>query len=144
MQPVHKTEEKLRGIEITLFIVQDTIAYMHKEILLRIIASLSYNHNFYTIDNDVVLSMDHFETILKEVDEARSKWYFIGRGIDCTYADLEEINKYSSNGDRRCLLEMLKVRIQRGGLTSSMLCKSLRGGFVGRDDVAQKIEAINF
>ncbi len=95
-------------------------------------------------DDDVVLSMDHFKTILKEVDAARSKWYFIGDGIGCKYVDLDQIRKNCQNVDQMCLFEMLKARIELGGLTRSMLCKSLRGGFVGRDDVAQKIEAINF
>ncbi len=38
---------------------------------------------------------------------------------------------------------MLRRRIQQGGLTRSMLCTSLREEFVGRDDVAKEVEALD-
>ncbi len=87
--------------------------------------------------------MKHKKKILSTLAKARNKWHYIGEGIGVDDADLKEIeDKYSDKF--RCLDEVLKLRIQRGGLTRSILCKSLREECVGRDDVAQEIEALCF
>ncbi len=90
-------------------------------------------------DDDIVLSMNHIDKILEKLIKARESWYRIGKGIDCQLDDLDEIKTRWSKDDM-CLHEMLKARIQRGELTRSKLCISLRA--VGRDDVAQEIEAL--
>ncbi len=82
-------------------------------------------------------------TIFKPLNKARKDWYFIGTGIGCTPDDLKEISDTHSTDKRMCLLEMFQRRIQQGQLTRSMLCTSLRGDFVNRDDVAQEIEALD-
>ncbi len=81
--------------------------------------------------------------IFKPLNKAREKWYFIGDGIGCTLSDLKEIRDTHSNDKCMCLLEMLQCRIQQGQLTRSMLCTSLRGDLVNRDDIAQEIEALD-
>ncbi len=70
-------------------------------------------------------------------------WYFIGTGIGCTLSDLDEIQAKHEPDKSMCLLKMLQRRIQRGQLTRSMLCASLRGDLVNRDDVAQEIKALD-
>ncbi len=89
------------------------------------------------------LTVDNTMTVFKVLDDARKKWYFIGHGVGCKSADLNEIRDTHSSDQRMCLLEMLQFRIRQGGLTRTMLCESLRGEFVGRDDVAQTIEDID-
>ncbi len=87
--------------------------------------------------------MNHKAVLLKKLVKAKDKWYYIGEGIGVEDADRDEIEiKYSGN-NMRCLDEVLKFRIRQGGLTRTMLCESLRGEFVGRDDVAQTIEALD-
>ncbi len=81
-------------------------------------------------------------TLLEVLKKARDKWYYIGQGIGVEDHDLNEIEKTHSPDRIRCLHEMLQRRIRRGGLTCSMLCTSLRGVFVERDDVAREIEAL--
>ncbi len=75
---------------------------------------------------------------------ARDKWYFIGEGIGCKFADLKEIKDGYHPNQTMCLHEMLKHRISQGGLTRSILCASLRGPCVERDDLAQNIERLSF
>ncbi len=82
-------------------------------------------------------------TVFKVLDDARQNWYFIGVGIGCKESDLYEIRSMNPTDKRMCLLEMLQSRIQQGGLTRSVLCKSLRGAFVKRDDIARMIEALS-
>ncbi len=82
-------------------------------------------------------------TVFKILDKARKSWYFIGDGIGCTPTDLQEIRNIHLTDHRMCLLEMVQRRIQQGGLSRSMLCECLRGEFVGRDDVATEIEALD-
>ncbi len=90
-----------------------------------------------------MLTIEHEYRIREVLSNAKDKWYFIGEGIGCKSADLEQIeNKHHPDKDR-CLHEMLKHRINQGGLTHSILCDSLRGPFVGRDDLAQNIERLN-
>ncbi len=86
--------------------------------------------------------MDHTRTVFKVLNRAREGWYFIGVGLGCEVSDLDEIRSMNPTDKRMCLLEMLKRRIQQGGLTRSILCNSLRGEFVGRDDIARKIEEV--
>ncbi len=87
--------------------------------------------------------MNHKAILLKKLVRAKDKWYYIGEGIGVEDADRDEIEiKYSGN-NMRCLDEVLKFRICQGGLTRTMLCESLRGKFVGRDDVAREIEALD-
>ncbi len=81
-------------------------------------------------------------TVFTVLDEARQDWYFIGSNLGCKESDLYEIRSRNPSDKRMCLLEMLQRRIQQGGLTRSMLCNSLRGAFVERDDIARKIEEI--
>ncbi len=81
------------------------------------------------------------ETILEILRKARDKYYYIGQGIGVLDADLKEIEDKYLPDKSRCLDEILKRRIQRGGLTCSLLCQSLRGA--ERDDVAQEIEALD-
>ncbi len=81
-------------------------------------------------------------TVFEVLNEARDKWYFIGHGLGFTPADLNEIQTKHHSDNTMCLHEMLQRRIQRGGLTRSMLCTSLRQTFVQRDDVAKTIESL--
>ncbi len=81
-------------------------------------------------------------TVFLPLNEAREKWYFIGHGLGFTPADLNEIQARHHSDNTMCLLEMLQRRIQRGGLTRSMLCSSLRQSIVERDDVAKTIESL--
>ncbi len=76
------------------------------------------------------------------LNEARDKWYFIGEGLGLGTADLNEIQAQHHSDKAMCLHKVLQHRIQRGRLTRSTLCKSLRGQLVQRDDVAQNIEAL--
>ena len=81
-------------------------------------------------------------TLLEVLKTARDRWYFIGQGIGVEDADLNEIEDRHLSDKLMCLHDMLQRRIRRGGLTRSMLCTSLRGGLVGRNDVAREIEAL--
>ncbi len=81
--------------------------------------------------------------ILKVLKKARDKYYYIGKGIGLDDADLKEIENSHHPDKLRCLDEMLKLRIQKGGLTRSELCESLRGELVERNDVAREIEALD-
>ena len=74
------------------------------------------------------------------LQKARDKWYFIGLALKVEEADLDEILGRHLSDTLMCLHIMLKKRIRQGGLTRSLLCQSLRGELVGRDDVAQEIE----
>ena len=80
--------------------------------------------------------------ILSVLVKAKNQYYYIGKGIRVSDEDLGEIGDRHFPDKVRCLDEILKRRIQQGGLTCSMLCQSLRGRLVGRDDVAQEIEAL--
>ncbi len=92
---------------------------------------------------DVTLTMDHLSAVINVLMEAREEWYFIGQRLGCKIADLKGIdNKYLPN-KKMCVQKMMELRIQRGGLTRSMLCDSLRGENVWRDDVARNIEALD-
>ncbi len=91
----------------------------------------------------MALTVDHVKVVLPVLNEARAKWYFIGQGLGCKDADLNEIQDTHLPNKTMCLQVMLRSRIQRGGLTLSMLCDTLRGEFVGRDDLAQNISALN-
>ncbi len=84
--------------------------------------------------------MAHVDTIFPIMKKARDKWHFIGRGIGVEMEDLREIEQNNNRDKTQCLLQMLQNRIEEGGLTRSMLCASLRGDNVRRDDVAQLIE----
>ncbi len=97
---------------------------------------------FISLNADLTLTVDHTMTIFKPLNKARDDWYFIGDGIGCTPSDLKEIRDTYSTDKRMCL-ELLQRRIQQGQLTRSMLCASLRGDLVNRDDVAQEIEALD-
>ncbi len=93
---------------------------------------------------DITLTIEHERRIRLVLMNARDKWSFIGEEIGCKSADLEEIgNRYHPN-QTMCLHEMLKSRISQGGLTRSILCASLRGPCVERDDLAQNIERLSF
>ncbi len=81
--------------------------------------------------------------MLEKLNNARSKWYFIGKGIGCKIDDLDEIQGMHLHNNAMCLGAMLVKRIQAGELTRFKLCESLRGIMVQRDDVAQEIEALN-
>ncbi len=81
-----------------------------------------------------------FETLKK----ARDKWYFIGKEIGVTDADLQEIEDRHLPDKARCMDEMLKGRIREGGLTLTLLCQSLRSKNVKRDDLALEIKGLNF
>ncbi len=90
--------------------------------------------------------MEHAEELLEILTKARADWYFIGKGLDCKDEDLDAIEtKYlnSQDSNLKSLRKMLNDKIKKGGLTRSKLCKSLRGRFVNRDDVAQEIEALH-
>ena len=78
--------------------------------------------------------------VLFHLVKAKDKYYYIGEGIGVSDEDLREIETSYHSDNVRCLDEILKKRIRQGGLTRSLLCQSLRGVFVGRDDVAQEIE----
>ncbi len=93
--------------------------------------------------DDVILTMEQEDVILKVLKKARDKSYFIGKGIGLDDADLKEIENSHHPDKIRCLHEMLKLRIQQGGLTRSKLCESLRGELVERNDVALEIEALD-
>ncbi len=80
--------------------------------------------------------------ILNVLVKAKDKYYYIGKGIGVSDEDLGEIEDKYLPDKVRCLDEILKRRIRQGGLTRSLLCQSLRRVLVGRDDVAQKIEAL--
>ncbi len=81
-------------------------------------------------------------TVFVVLNEAREKWYFIGEGLGLGTADLDEIHAQHHPDKAMCLRKVLQRRIQRGRLTRSTLCISLRGQLVERDDVAQRIEAL--
>ncbi len=81
--------------------------------------------------------MDHKKAVLKALCKAREKYYFIGIELGFNSDDLKEIEGTYLPDKLRCLIEVLECRIQRGGLTRSMVCSSLRGEFVQRDDVAK-------
>ncbi len=89
------------------------------------------------------LTVDHTMNIFRPLNKALEKWYFIGIGIGCTLSDLDKIQANHKPDKDMCLLKMLQFRIQQGQLTRSMLCASLRGDLVNRDDVAQDIEALD-
>ncbi len=89
------------------------------------------------------LTGEHEETLLEMLFDARDKWYYIGKGIGVPVADLKEIEDKYLSDKVRCLNEVLTRRLQQGGLSRFLLCKCLRGKFVGRDDVATKIEALD-
>ena len=74
--------------------------------------------------------------------KAQDKYHYIGKGIGVSDEDRKAIEDRHLPDKVRCLDEILKKRIQQGGLTRSMLCQSLRGVLVGRDDVAQEIKAL--
>ncbi len=88
------------------------------------------------------ITVDHTMTVFVALNEARDKWYFIGHCLGFTPADLNEIRAQHHSDKAMCLHEMLQRRIQRGGLTRSLLCTSLRQSFVQRDDVAKTIESL--
>ena len=89
------------------------------------------------------LTVKHKKILLKKLVTAKDKWYYIGEGIGVDDSDLQEIEDKYLPDKVRCLDEVLKRRIQQGGLSRSMLCECLRGEFVGRDDVATEIEALD-
>ncbi len=93
--------------------------------------------------DDVILTMEQKDVILKVLKKARDKYHYIGKGIGLDDADLKEIENRHHPSQLRCLDEMLKLRKQQGGLTRSKLCESLRGKFVERNDVAREIEALD-
>ncbi len=95
----------------------------------------------FCIFTDITLTKDHKDKVFNALFEARNNWYFIGKGIGYEDADLDEIQAQHHSDKHRCY-EMLKIRIQKGGLKLSTLCNCLRGKFVGRNDIAQKIEAL--
>ncbi len=99
--------------------------------------------DFVSLHADLTLTVDHTMTILEPLVKARDKWYFIGTGIGCTLSDLDEIEAKHEHNKDMCLFKMLQRRIKQGQLTRSMLCASLRGKFVNRNDVAQEIEALD-
>ena len=103
----------------------------------------TYSIYILLLPADPVLTVDHTMRVFKILDKAREDWYFIGDGIGCTPTDLNEIEAKHSSNLRMCLLKMFQRRIQQGGLSRSMLCECLRGEFVGRDDVATEIEALD-
>ncbi len=86
--------------------------------------------------------MEDKENIFDKLVKAKAQWYYIGKGIGVEECDLTEIEDSHRSDKVRCLDEVLKRRIQRGGLTLSILCKSLRSKRVERDDVARLIEAL--
>ncbi len=86
--------------------------------------------------------MDHKDRILKILVKAQDNYHYIGRGIGVSDEDSKAIEDKYLPDKVRCLDEILKKRIRQGGLTRSMLCQSLREKLVGRDDVAQEIEAL--
>ncbi len=88
------------------------------------------------------ITVNHTTTLFVVLNEAREKWYFIGEGLGLGTADLDEIQGQHHPDKAMCLHKVLQHRIQRGRLTRSTLCKSLRGQLVQRGDVAQRIEAL--
>ena len=78
--------------------------------------------------------------MLTILNKARSRWYYIGKGIGCQVYDLDEIEKNHKGNDLKCMEKMLQEKIEKCELTCSLLCHSLRGQFVGRNDVAEEIE----
>ncbi len=94
------------------------------------------------LSTDVTLTVDHVMKLLVVLDEARDKWYFIGQALGVKDADLKEMENRHLPDKTRCMLDMLTVRVQHGGLTRSILCHSLRGKLVNRHNVANKIETL--
>ena len=94
----------------------------------------------YLCGTDVMLTMEHEDIILKVLMKARDEYYFIGKGIGLDSSDLEEIEMRHLHDTPRCLCELLKHRIQQGGLTLSILCNARE--LIKRDDVAQEIEVL--
>ncbi len=92
---------------------------------------------------DVPLTTDHIDVLFETLTKARDKWYFIGKEIGVTDADLQEIDNRYLPDKSMCMLEMLKDRIQEGELTLTLLCKSLRSKNVKRNDLALEIEGLN-
>ena len=99
--------------------------------------------SLYCVQTDLTLTVNDTMTVFEVLDEARQNWYFIGVNLGCKPADLEEIRSTNLTDKRMCLLEVLQYRICKGGLTRSILCNSLRGKFVERDDIAKKIEVLS-
>ncbi len=89
-----------------------------------------------------VITVDHTMTVFVALKEARERWHLIGHGLEFTPADLDEIQAKHHSDNTMCLHEILQRRIQRGGLTRSILCSSLRQSVVERDDVAKTIESL--
>ncbi len=92
---------------------------------------------------DVPLTMDHMKMLFETLKKARDKLYFIGKEIGVTDADLQEIEDRHLPDKARCMLEMMKGRLQEGELTLTLLCKSLRSKNVKRDDLALEIEGLH-
>ena len=92
------------------------------------------------ITDDVILTVEHEDRVLPILVKAQDKYYYIGKGIGVSDEDRKVIEDRHLPDKVRCLDEILKRRIRQGRLTCSMLCQSLRGVLVGRDDVAQEIE----
>ncbi len=88
------------------------------------------------------ITVDHTMTVFEVLNEARDKWYFIGEGLGLGTADLDEIQAQHHSDKAMCLRKVLQRRIQRGGLTRSLLCTSLRQSIVQRDDVAKTIGSL--
>ncbi len=125
------------------------ITYTCTVIKLSLIKHFRVTLLYFNIPGDVLspasdaITAKHEEVLLKKLLKARDNWYYIGKGIGVTDADLKEIDNRYLPDKVRCLDEVLKRRIQQGGLSRSMLCECLRGEFVGRDDVATEIEALD-
>ncbi len=90
----------------------------------------------------LILTVDHVTNLLTVLKKAREKWYFIGVALGCGIADLNDIDHRYHPDKMRCLQVMLQQRIQRGGLTLSFLCDSLRGKLVERNDIADEIKKL--
>ena len=80
--------------------------------------------------------------ILNKIKKATDRYFYIGKGIGINDSDLNSIEERYLPDKFRCLHEILKIRIQQGGLMLSCLYDTLKGDLVGREDLAQEIEAL--
>lgn len=78
--------------------------------------------------------------MLSVVNGAKREWYNIGLGIGVDMDFLDDLESEHSKDHSVCLRKMLQHRVQKGGLTLSILCEGLRGDLVSRSDLADKLE----
>ena len=92
----------------------------------------------------MALSLDDLSTVLKELHEARTKWYYIGLELKVPVGTLESIEA-QSNDPKKCLLEALKHWLKTVDLkpTWQALVDALRSCLVEENQLANRLEEMH-